>query len=217
MKRLLGIFGASGFGRETCELLFQSQANLADEYEVVFINKGHAGPVAGLPVMPDDWFFNSDREREFLVAIADPATRATIYDQAVSNGALPMSLVARNVNLSASATLGQGHIICPYASVTSQVCAGVGLHMNISSYLAHDSVIGDFVTISPQAFCGGNVVIGNRVFVGAGARIIQSRPGQKISIGDDAVIGMGAVVTKSVLAGLTVVGCPATILADRHP
>jgi serine acetyltransferase len=47
-------------------------------------------------------------------------------------------------------------------------------------------------------------VLGERVFVGSGARILGG-----LTIGDDAVIGAGAVVTKDVPAGVTVVGVPA--------
>ena len=49
------------------------------------------------------------------------------------------------------------------------------------------------------------VVIGNRVFVGAGAIIL---PGS--SIGDDAIVGAGAVVVRDVPGDTTVIGVPAS-------
>lgn len=48
------------------------------------------------------------------------------------------------------------------------------------------------------------VAIGNDVFVGVGAKIL---PG--VTIGDNAIIGAGAVVNKNVPKGTTVVGVPA--------
>jgi len=51
---------------------------------------------------------------------------------------------------------------------------------------------------------GRPVVIGDNVWIGAGALIL---PG--VTIGDDAIVGAGAVVTKDVAAGSTVVGNPA--------
>jgi maltose O-acetyltransferase len=51
------------------------------------------------------------------------------------------------------------------------------------------------------------VRIGNNVWIGGGAIIL---PG--ITIGDDAVIGAGSIVTRDVLSGVTVAGNPARIL-----
>ena len=49
--------------------------------------------------------------------------------------------------------------------------------------------------------------IGDRVFVGAGARVLGG-----ITVGDDAMIGANAVVIDDVPAGMTVVGIPARIV-----
>jgi acetyltransferase-like isoleucine patch superfamily enzyme len=53
------------------------------------------------------------------------------------------------------------------------------------------------------------VVIEDDVYVGTGAIIRHGSDDRPITIGRGAVIGMGAVVTKSVPAGATVVGNPA--------
>jgi acetyltransferase-like isoleucine patch superfamily enzyme len=53
---------------------------------------------------------------------------------------------------------------------------------------------------------GGSVSIGARALVGIGSTVL---PGLKV--GDDAVVGGGAVVVRSVPAGATVVGVPATV------
>ena len=70
-------------------------------------------------------------------------------------------------------------------------------------------MIGDFVTFAPGVQCNGNIVIEDHAYIGAGAVIKQGKPGQPLIIGRGAVVGMGAVVTKSVAAGATVVGNPA--------
>lgn len=54
----------------------------------------------------------------------------------------------------------------------------------------------------------GAVKIGNRVFIGANATIL---PG--VTIGDDAVIGAGSVVTRDVPAGAVVAGVPACAIS----
>ncbi|WP_299783520.1 sugar O-acetyltransferase [uncultured Roseobacter sp.] len=59
---------------------------------------------------------------------------------------------------------------------------------------------------------GQPIEIGRNVWIGGGALIL---PG--ITIGDDAVIGAGAVVTRDVPSGVTVAGNPARPLVPRGP
>jgi serine O-acetyltransferase len=77
-----------------------------------------------------------------------------------------------------------------------------------------DTVIGDDVVIRNGVTLGlrrtgerGAPTLGNRVDVGAGAKILG-----KIHIGDGAVIGANAVVLKDVPAGALAVGIPARII-----
>jgi hypothetical protein len=70
-------------------------------------------------------------------------------------------------------------------------------------------VIGDFVTFAPGVKCNGYVHIEDHAYIGTGAILRQGKPGDPLVIGRGAVVGMGAVVTKNVPAGVTVVGNPA--------
>ncbi len=58
---------------------------------------------------------------------------------------------------------------------------------------------------------GRPVTIGRNVWIGGGAIIL---PG--ISIGDDAIVGAGSVVTRDVPAGATVAGNPARLLQTKR-
>ena len=76
-------------------------------------------------------------------------------------------------------------------------------------------MIGDFVTFAPGVKCNGNIHIQDHVYIGAGAVIKQGKPDQPLVIGAGAIVGMGAVVTKSVPPGATVVGNPARIVTKK--
>ena len=93
--------------------------------------------------------------------------------------------------------------------ITSNARIGRFFHLNIFSYVAHDCDIGDFVTFAPKVSCNGNVVIEDGAYIGTGAILRQGTPGRPLRIGAGAVVGMGAVVTRDVAAGVTVIGCPA--------
>lgn len=75
----------------------------------------------------------------------------------------------------------------------------------------NDCVIGRDCTISQGVTLGGGrgrapgvPVLGDRVMVGAGAKVLG-----RVHLGDGSVIGANAVVTHDVAAGTTVVGIPA--------
>jgi UDP-3-O-[3-hydroxymyristoyl] glucosamine N-acyltransferase LpxD len=71
-------------------------------------------------------------------------------------------------------------------------------------YIPHDMIIEENVEIASGAVFGGFGYIESGVFVGFNS-IVKNR----IRIGKDAIIGMGAVVTKSVEPGSVVIGNPA--------
>lgn len=78
-----------------------------------------------------------------------------------------------------------------------------------------NAVIGEDFTLQPSTTIafhdGGTPSFGDRVFVGPGARILGG-----IHIGDEALIGANAVVTKDVPAGHVALGPPATIRPDTR-
>lgn len=83
--------------------------------------------------------------------------------------------------------------------------------------ISGDAVIGDDVIIRNGVTIGlrrteerGAPIIGNRVDIGAGAKILG-----KITIGDDVVIGANAVVLKDVPSHSLAVGVPARILPRK--
>src|SRR6478609_9435800 len=78
-----------------------------------------------------------------------------------------------------------------------------------------DAVVGDDCMIMQQVTIGmigdGEVpIVGNRVYIGAGAKIIG-----KLTVGDGARIGANAVVTKDVPPGCTAIGIPARVMPAR--
>ena len=103
----------------------------------------------------------------------------------------------------------EGSVFCANSIVTSNIKIGRFFQMNVNSYLAHDCVVGNFVTFAPHVCCCGYVVIEDFVHVGAGAVIKQGTKDRPIIIGEGATIGIGAIVTKSVEPYTTVVGNPA--------
>ena len=180
--------------------------------EVTYIEPVSGPAIDGVPVMTQAEFLCSKRPRHFVISIANSRIRKTLFSLALESGAVPLDVRARSSELIGNVSLGAGAILCSHSTITANTKIGRGFHLNVSSYLAHNCIVGDFVTFGPHVVCAGNVVVEDGAFLGAGALIRQGTPQRPIIIGTGAIVGMGAVVTRSVPAGATVVGNPARIL-----
>lgn len=165
--------------------------------------------VNGIKVLGLSEFLATDADiKYFNVAVANPAHRRRIAETLLEQDAVPFPITARTHISLDNNDIQQNSIFCNYTHVTSNVKIGDYFHCNIYSYVEHDCKIGNFVTFAPGVKCNGWVCIEDNVYVGSGA-IIRDGTESPIVIGRDSVIGMGAVVTKSVAPGTTVVGSPA--------
>jgi sugar O-acyltransferase (sialic acid O-acetyltransferase NeuD family) len=211
---LVGLYGAGGFGREVMPLLAEC---LAPGARAVFVeSEPRTAEVNGWPVLSDAAFFAEPcAERLFNVAVADSRTRQRIAEACLARGARPLSLISRHALVGPHNEIGEGAILCAFAVVTANARIGRFFHGNIRSYVAHDCVIGDYVTFAPGVCCNGNVVVRDHAYLGTGAIIRNGSPGRPLVIGEGAVVGMGAVVTKDVPPFTTVVGNPARPLPRR--
>jgi sugar O-acyltransferase (sialic acid O-acetyltransferase NeuD family) len=218
MKRF-AIFGASGCGRSVLPLVRQQlQVDLAaGDADLVFVDDHPpASVVNGQRVLTyAQWLSESASSRHINVAIANSQVRELLVKRCAADGVQFFEARAANVVQLDDVHLGEGAMLCPFVTLTSNIRIGQHFHANIYSYVEHDCVIGDFVTFAPGVKCNGNVHIEDYAYIGAGAVIKQGLPEAPLVIGRGAVVGMGAVVTKSVPPSTTVVGNPARPLTKN--
>ena len=199
----IGLCGTGGFAREVAPLA-AAQVGAENVFHVA-IGPGESS-VNGVPVLMQD---SLPADIAMSIPIADAATRRRIDAELTAAGRPFVSLVAPTCLFRGPSEIGDGAILCDHVVVTANVVIGRHFHANLFSYVAHDCIIGDFVTLAPRACVNGATVIEDDVYVGTGAVLKQGAPGRPLRIGRGAVIGMGAVVTRDVPPGAVVVGNPA--------
>ena len=212
---LVGIYGASGFGREVLPLVREQLKGTSAEF--VFVDDGDVPAVLnGYPILRYDEFLEKEAgEKKVVFAIANSAIREKLAEKCAKDGIGTLAVKAHNTVILDEVEVGEGAILCHFTQLTSNIRIGKYFHANIYSYVAHDCVIGDYVTFAPSVRCNGNIVIEDHAYIGTGAVIKQGTPEKPLVIGKGAVVGMGAVVTKDVPPGVTVVGNPARVFEPR--
>lgn len=210
---LFGIYGASGCGRGIMPLAREWVAQQGVSLDrLVFIDDSQhvSAVVNGHRVLKYADFLALDAsERRVSIAIANSEIREKIAIQLAHNQVLAWSVFASNCVIMDDVEIGEGALLSPFVTLTSNIRIGRHFQANLYSYVEHDCIIGDYVTFAPSVRCNGNIVIEDHAYIGTGAVIKQGTSERPLVIGRGAVVGMGAVVTKSVPAGVTVVGNPA--------
>jgi sugar O-acyltransferase (sialic acid O-acetyltransferase NeuD family) len=209
-----GLLGAGGFAREVMPYVrasvSKSLACPPEKIDVYFVEtwEPKLDEINGYPLISLERFLKLSGQLYYNVAIGDGRARDSMR-KSVGDAACVLQIHSPQSILLDANTIGEGSVLCPNAMVTSNATIGRFFQANIYSYVAHDCVIGDFVTFAPGVHCNGRVHIGDYAYIGTNAVIREGSPGKPLRIGAGAIVGMGAVVTKDVPDGITVIGNPA--------
>lgn len=149
-----------------------------------------------------EWLAGTDVA--YVIAIGSSAARRRIDERAGGVARRCPVLVHSTASIGSENRLSPGVVIGSLSTVTTNVTIGRHSHVNAGCSVQHDTVVGDFVTISPGVLLNGDVTIGDDVFIGSGAVVTRG-----CDVGAGAVIGAGAVVLADVAAGTRVLGVPA--------
>jgi sugar O-acyltransferase (sialic acid O-acetyltransferase NeuD family) len=218
---LYAVYGASGCGRGIMPLARQQlEADGIDSKRLVFVDdEPSATSINGHAVLSYSDFLNETAVRHHVaIAIADSGIRQRIAEMCSADQVSPWSLRSANVVVMDDVEMGEGVLLSPFVTITSNVRIGKFFHCNLYSYVEHDCRIGDFVTFAPGVKCNGNIVIEDHAYIGAGAVLRQGMPGSPRRVGRGAIVGMGAVVLDDVPDKAVVIGNPAKVIrmVDGH-
>ena len=208
------IIGAGGFGREVLEI-FKDHNRVSKTWNILgFIDENkelHGKMVNGYPVLGDlDWLGkHNSSDLGCVCAIGACETRRRVVEKLEEVGINFCNAIHPSVIMSEFVELGQDVIICAGSILTVNISIGNHVHIDTNCTVAHDAVIGDYCRLNPGVRINGENHLGEGVYVGTGGTFIQ-----KVSVGNWATIGAGAVVIDDIPERVVAVGVPAKVVKN---
>lgn len=146
------------------------------------------------------------QDADFVVAIGNPRVRKAVVTKLSSITGIQFATLTHPSVLMdfSSVTLGEGSLICAGCVGTVDFKVGDHVIVNLKCTLAHDDVIGDFVTIAPLVAISGGVTLHDGVEVGTGSSIRQG-----VVMQEGSMLGMGSTLTSNAGPNTIFLGSPA--------
>lgn len=207
----IAIYGAGGLGREVALMIEQINASIPGgcwNFKGFFDDgKNVNDTVDDYPVIGGIDALKSARQKlSVVLAIADPSVRKNLA-LTIRNPAIDFPVLVHPSVLTGAMkfnTIGQGSILAAGTILTTHVSLGEFVIVNLSCTIGHDVRIGSYSTLMPGCSVSGFVSIGDSVVLGTRSGVLP-----QVTIENNATVGAGAVVTKNVASGTTVMGVPA--------
>lgn len=204
---ILALYGAGGVGRELIEC---AQANSRWE-KIIFVDDITNQKIyAGVKIYRFEEIEQFSGNIEFIIANGEPANREYLYKKIKSAGYPMGSLIDKRSSIAPSAKIEEGCIIykCrigPDSHIKANTLIGEQV------IIGHDVIIGCNCIFSARSFSGGYTIIEDGTYIAPGAMLKD-----RIHIGKDSIIGLGAVVLRNVREKSIMIGNPAKKIGDNN-
>ena len=208
-NKKIAIYGASGFGREVAWLVESCQDGRVIACFIDDDEKKQGIVLNDVPVLSLVQAAEQHPDAKIVGGIGNPRIRELLMKKAAACGFGFDTLVHPRVEMSKWVEMGIGTVICAGNILTTNIRLGSHVQINLDCTIGHNVELNNYTTLAPGVHISGCVYCGKRVYIGTGAVIINGTQEDPITIGDDAIIGAGACVTKSIPACQTWVGVPA--------
>ena len=205
----IAIFGVGGFGREVLALIKDINKEAPTWNIVGFFDDGYEKGIMvnGYPNLGYTEDLNNwETPISLAVSIGSPVIKKKILDK-ITNPLVDYPTLIHPLAWIGDkdfVEIGKGCIICAGNLITTNIKIEDFVILNLGCTVGHDSLIKKYSAFMPSVNISGEVTIGEGVYVGTGAKIIN-----QLEIGEYTIVGAGAVVSKTLPAHCTAVGVPA--------
>ncbi|HEU4495817.1 MAG TPA: acetyltransferase [Flavobacterium sp.] len=204
----IAIIGAGGFGREVKTIIDSiNKINLSYTFIGFYDDGFKLGEIVnGYPILGGVEDIGKIAEDcSIAIAVGDPKTKYAILNKIKNNKIDFPNIIHPNALIADDfVEIGVGNIICAGCIITCNIAIKDFVILNLMCTVGHDTTISSYSSFMPSVNISGEVFIEERVYVGTGAKIIN-----QLRIGENTIVGAGAVVSKSLPGNCTAVGIPA--------
>ncbi len=195
------IIGASGHGKVVADIALK----MNKWQHIEFLDRNaEISDCLGYKVNLDtDDYTKFIEEYEFIIAIGNNAVRENIMNKLQTLGVNIATLIHPNAMLATDVNILEGTVIMAGVVINSSTKIGRGCIINTCSSLDHDTIIEDYVHVSPGVHIAGSVQVGKGSWIGIGSIISNN-----ITVCDECIIGAGGIVLKDIIEAGTYVGVP---------
>ncbi|WP_372948084.1 acetyltransferase [Mariniphaga sp.] len=155
-----------------------------------------------------DSFMANDLSISIFVPLGDNEMRYRLLKKYKMKGYLIPSFISKDTIIHESVKIGEAVYILPGTNIMPLTTIGDYTMISMGVNIAHHNTIGKACFFSLGNNVGASIEIGRNVFFGIASTIMT---GVK-KIGDNSLIGAGAVIIKNVNEGETVVGNPGRVI-----
>ena len=204
---ILGIYGASGLGREVYELALLTNERFSKWDEIIFIDDNKKiENFRNISLLTFKELISKYRtsEVELIIAVGEPSIRKSLYKKIISNNFNLTKIIHPDIFISKSTTIAEGVIICNYVSITCDIKIGKNVYVHPMVCIGHDSSIKDHTIISSYVDIAGGCKIGSCTFLGMNVLVKENT-----LIGNNSIIGMSSVVYRDIPNDIIALGNPA--------
>lgn len=202
------IVGAGGFAREVRALL--------DSFlpESRFRFRGFLGQDAGVSATedvrdqilaaPED--YHPQPQDRFILAIGNMDARQRVVDALLAKRAKFLTLVHPLAMVCASAKLGNGTLVYPYACVSNNATLADFVKLNYYASAGHDTVLGRCCLLAPYATVNGFGVLEDYVYLSTRATVAP-----QVRVGTHSIISANGAAMNEVPPQSLVFGVPGRV------
>ncbi|WP_278491464.1 sugar O-acyltransferase [Acinetobacter gyllenbergii] len=207
MKKL-AIIGSGGFAKELLDLAIDQGYE-----QICFLerNPKDRDSVLGFPILPES-AIPTLTDTMYAIGVADPKIRKRIYET------YPELIYPNLIHSQSSLGYGiremleqsKGVVVAAGARITNSCRFGHFIIVSFNSTIGHDCILENYVSVMPGVNISGCIHLKQGAFVGTNATILPGKsPEQLKYLGENSVIGAGAVVVKHTQQDKTYIGAPA--------